>query len=758
MSEFLLELLSEEIPARMQVQAAADLQRLVTEKLTTAGLTFDSAAAHSTPRRLTLVIDGLPDRSPDRAEERKGPKVGSPDGAIQGFLKSSGLASIDEAEIRETDKGPVYFAVTKIAGETTDTILASAISQVIASLPWPKSMKWGETRRKWVRPLHQILAVFNGRYLPYFEVGVASYKPGDTVPVFDENIPSKRTTFGHRFLTPEAFEVGSFADYERKLLEHHVVLDREKRKWRILGDIKHLADEKGLTLVHDEALLEEVAGLIEWPVALIGSIDADFMDLPPEVRRTTMRANQKYFTLDAADGKPAPYFALVANMETADGGAAIVAGNERVLRARLSDARFFYDQDRKTPLADLRPKLGKIVFHAKLGTVLDRVERMVELAKIIAPYVPGAEGETAMAVEAARLCKCDLVTGMVGEFPELQGVMGRYYALDENAPPHVADAIRDHYKPLGPNDACPTAPVSVVLALAEKIDALVGFFAIGETPTGSKDPFALRRAALGAIRLIVENGLRIPLGQIFELALECAIKLFTSTLATDSEAPENEQKSIFTNAIIKHFNTALTFNKKESKWQDLESELDYVYDTLFPETIRLLLTFFADRLKVALKERGVRHDLIDAVFALGGEDDLIKLLARVQALQDFLATDDGSNLLTAYRRAANILKIEEKRDGISYDGAPDPQYLTQVEELNLAKALDNTGFIADDLITREKFEEAMAAFATLRPVVDAFFEHVTVNADMPEIRANRLRLLSRIRGTLNKIADFSRIG
>jgi glycyl-tRNA synthetase beta chain len=742
MSEFLLELLSEEIPARMQVQAAADLQRLVTEKLTGAGLAFDRATAHSTPRRLTLVIDGLADRSPDRAEERKGPKVGAPDGAIQGFLKSSGLASIDQAEIRETDKGPVYFAVRAIPGEPTADLLAGIIVDAIDRLPWPKSMRWAEGRRRWVRPLSGILALLDGKIV---SLGDAPELPA-----------SGASTVGHRFLSPKVFTATGFADYERQLLDHHVVLDREKRKWRILGDIKHLAGEKGLMLVPDEPLLEEVAGLIEWPVALIGSIDADFMDLPPEVRRTTMRANQKYFTLEAADGKPALYFALVANMETADGGAAIVAGNERVLRARLSDARFFYDQDRKTPLADLRPKLGKIVFHAKLGTVLDRVERLVELVKVIAPYVAGAEAT--MAVEAARLCKCDLVTGMVGEFPELQGVMGRYYALDENAPPHVADAIRDHYKPLGPNDACPTAPVSVVLALAEKIDALVGFFAIGETPTGSKDPFALRRAALGAIRLIVENGLRIPLGQIFELALECAIKLFTSTLATDSEAPENEQKSIFTNAIIKHFNTALTFNKKESKWQDLESELDYVYDTLFPETIRLLLTFFADRLKVALKERGVRHDLIDAVLALGGEDDLIKLLARVQALQDFLATDDGSNLLTAYRRAANILKIEEKRDGISYDGAPDPQYLTQVEELNLAKALDNTGFIADDLITREKFEEAMAAFATLRPVVDAFFEHVTVNADMPEIRANRLRLLSRIRGTLNKIADFSRIG
>jgi glycyl-tRNA synthetase beta chain len=737
MSEFLLELLSEEIPARMQVQAAADLKRMVTEKLTAAGLTFDTAAAHSTPRRLTLVIDGLPDRSPDRAEERKGPKVGSPDGAIQGFLKSSGLASIGEAEIRETDKGPVYFAVRAIPGEVTTKVLLETIRfHVLPGLYWPKSMSWGETRFKWVRPLRGICMVFNGEQ-------VRSYPALPKDDLFElgggVSYPVTASTTGHRFLSPEAFTVTGFADYERQLLDRHVVLDREKRKWRILGDIKHLADEKGLTLVYDEPLLEEVAGLVEWPVALIGSIDADFMDLPPEVRRTTMRANQKYFTLDAADGKPAPYFALVANMETADGGAAIVAGNERVLRARLSDARFFYDQDGKTPLADLRPRLGKIVFHAKLGTVLDRVERLVELVKVIAPYVPGAEAT--MAVEAARLCKCDLVTGMVGEFPELQGVMGSYYALDENAPPHVADAIRDHYKPLGPNDACPTAPVSVVLALAEKIDALVGFFAIGETPTGSKDPFALRRAALGVIRLIVENGLRLPLSEI----ISCSLATLKDYLPEDAQGNPDIYE-------------AIELAKKAASFEELSDNRAHKIAVYKNNFISKLLNFFSDRLKVSLKERGVRHDLVDAVFALGGEDDLVRLLARVQALQDFLATDDGANLLIAYRRAANILKIEEKRDGVSYDDAPNPEYLTQAEELDLANALDATGFVADGLINEEKSEEAMGEFATLRPIVDAFFEHVTVNAEAPEIRKNRLRLLSRIRGTLNKIADFSRIG
>jgi glycyl-tRNA synthetase beta chain len=685
MREFLLEILSEDIPARMQVQAADDLKRLITESLSAAGLTFTSAAAHSTPRRLVLVIEGLPETSPDRSEERKGPKVGAPDGAIQGFLKSAGLTAIDQAEIRDTDKGQVYFAVRKLAGEPTEAVLSKAIENAINTLPWPKSMRWAAGRRRWVRPLAGILAILDGE--PVALTG-------------ESDLPAAgATTSGHRFLAPDSFTVSSFADYERQLAEHHVVLDREKRKWRIQGDSKRLAEEHGFVVVPDEPLLEEVAGLVEWPVVLLGAIDDAFMDLPPEVRRTTMRANQKYFTLEYPDGKPAPRFLIVANMETEDHGAQIVAGNERVLRARLSDARFFYDQDRKTKLADQRPKLAKIAFHAKLGSVADRVERLETLAVEIAKYVPRAK--PIMVLEAARLCKCDLVSGMVGEFPELQGLMGRYYALDEGASEHVADAIRDHYKPLGPNDACPTEPVSVALALAEKIDTLVGFFTIGELPTGSKDPFALRRAALGVIRLIVENRLTLPLTTVFHKAVNPSVE------------------GVF--------------------------KLDQ------------LLAFFAERMKVVLKERGVRHDLIDAVFALGGEDDLVRLLARVQALQDFLATDDGANLLTAYRRAANILRIEEKKDGHSYDGQLDVTLLIQNAERDLAYALQTAGSAVDPLIADEDFAGAMAKYATLRPVVDAFFDQVTVNAEGAEIRANRLRLLSRIRGTLNKIADFSRI-
>jgi glycyl-tRNA synthetase beta chain len=755
MREFLLEILSEDIPARMQVQAAEDLKRLVIEQLTAAGLSFETATAHSTPRRLALVIEGLPESSPDRSEERKGPKVGSPEGAVQGFLKSSGLASIDQAEIRETDKGATYFAVRTLPGLPTETVLSQAIVAAIDTLPWPKSMRWASGRRRWVRPLTGILAILDGKTIAL--TGAV-------------DLPAAgNTTIGHRFLGPEAFPVANFHDYERKLLEHFVVLDREKRKWRIQGDSKRLADAHGLNVVLDEALLEEVVGLVEWPVVLMGSIDDDFMTLPPEVRRTTMRANQKYFTLEHQDGKPAARFLIVANMEAEDGGAAIVSGNERVLRARLADARFFYDQDRKVKLADQRPKLDKIAFHAKLGSVLERVERLENLSVEIAKYVPDAEAT--MAVEAAALCKCDLVSGMVGEFPELQGLMGRYYALEEDAPHQVADAIRDHYKPLGPHDACPTDPVSVVLALAEKIDTLVGFFAIGELPTGSKDPFALRRAALGVIRLIVENNIKLPLIYIFKFSfapfsanpnygLQWRMRAFLQSLEPEFSGNRVELRQL--NLYQRLYYDEIFLNQKlGSDTAEYLKELK-LRDSNFIETegdciATELLAFFADRLKVLLKERGVRHDLVDAVFALGGEDDLVRLLSRVQALQKFLATDDGINLLSAYRRAANILKIEEKRDGVSYDAAPDPEYLTQDEELALANALDATGAAADRLIDAEKFEEAMIEFATLRPVVDAFFEHVTVNAEAPEIRANRLRLLSRIRGTLNKIADFSKV-
>ena len=743
MAEFLLEILSEDIPARMQVQAADDLKRLVTEYLTGAGLTFDSAIPHSTPRRLVLVIDGLPEKSPDRSEERKGPKVGAPDGAIQGFLKSAGLSSIDQAEVRETDKGATYFAVRAVPGAPTIEVLAQAVMTAIDTLPWPKSMRWSSGTRRWVRPLAGILAILDGKPL---SLG------SNDLPV------ACHETVGHRFLGPERFSVTGFADYERKLSEHHVALDREKRKWRIQGEARQLAESRGLVVVPDEPLLEEVVGLVEWPVVLMGRIDDDFMDLPPEVRRTTMRANQKYFTLEDQTGKPAPYFLIVGNMETADKGAAVVAGNERVLRARLSDARFFWDQDRKIKLADQRPKLAKIAFHAKLGTVLERVERLERLVGYIAPFVRTGDDTALNALEAARLCKCDLVSGMVGEFPELQGLMGRYYARDQGMPGEVADAVQDHYKPLGPNDACPTKPVSVTLALAEKIDTLVGFFAIGELPTGSKDPFALRRAALGVIRLIVENRLKLPLEKIVQSSLAEIIVTMTNKAYSKAASEILEHAIIVADATSELSDTSSEVVGRfvsDSAGKTKDEQQTLLADV--PLNIAKLLPFIADRLKVVLKERGVRHDLVDAVFALGGEDDLVRLLARVQALQDFLATPDGSNLLAAYKRAANILKIEEKRDGVSYDGAPDAALLSLDEERALAAALENAGSTVDPLIAAEDFQGAMAKYAELRPTVDAFFDKVTVNADQAEVRVNRLHLLSRIPGTLNKIADFSRI-
>jgi glycyl-tRNA synthetase beta chain len=532
---------------------------------------------------------------------------------------------------------------------------------------------------RWVRPLKSVLCILDGKVLP-LDLG---------------RIPVGNVTGGHRFLSKGAIEARSFADYAEKLRAAYVVLDQDARREKIRRDLAVAAENDGLKVKDDPALLDEVTGLVEFPVVLAGSIDAAFMDVPPEVLTTSMRTHQKYFACLDAEGRLAPRFLVVANTLTSDGGAAIVAGNERVLRARLSDAKFFWDQDRKAPLESRVPKLAERIFHAKLGSVLDKVGRVEKLAEAIAPYVPGADA--ALAKRAARLAKADLSTGMVGEFPELQGVMGRYYALHDREPPEVADAIAEHYSPLGPNDRCPTAPTSVVVALADKIDTLVGFFAIDEKPTGSKDPFALRRAALGVIRLVLENRLRLPLATIFRQA----------AFGAD---PTGE-----------------------------------------------LLDFFADRLKVHLREQGVRHDLIAAVFALGGEDDLVRLLARVAALAEFLASEDGANLLIAYRRASNIVRIEEKKDGRSYGEAPDPALFRQDEERALAERLAEVARLADAALKREEFGVAMAALARLRRPVDEFFDRVTVNTEETELRVNRLRLLSHIRATLNRVADFSKI-
>jgi glycyl-tRNA synthetase beta chain len=715
MAELLLELLSEEIPARMQARAAEDLKRLVTERLKESGLEFIEARAYVTPRRLTLVVEDLPEKQPDITEEKKGPKLGAPEQAIQGFLRANGLASIDEAELRETEKGRFYFAVRHVAGQATAEVLPRLLEQAARALSWPKSMRWAGGQFRWVRPLHSILSVFSGQaFRGVFDVG-----QGVEIEVGGQ-------TRGHRFLAPEPFEVSSFADYETKLRKAYVVLKSAERKAIIAERTAALVAAEGLAVKEDPALLDEVAGLVEWPVVLMGRVDAAYMDLPPEVLTTAMRHHQKYFSTLDQSGKLADRFVLVANMESADGGTAIVAGNERVLRARLADARFFWDQDRKRSLASHAPALEKIVFHATLGSLDEKIDRMQALAVEIAKFVPGANRDQVRS--ATRLAKADLVTGMVGEFPELQGVMGRYYALNDGESWEVADAIGEHYAPQGPSDRCPKAPVSVAVALADKLDTLVGMFAIGETPTGSKDPYALRRAALGVIRLIVENRLRLPLTEVFKHAL---------SLYSEQIRGEVEVKVMM---------------RDEDQYHGAIEPRAY----LSSESNKLL-DFFAERLKVALRDKGVRHDLVSAVFALGGEDDLVRLLERVKALEAFLGSDDGANLLVAYRRAANIVRIESKKDQAAYDGGVETKRFCQDEERALFEALDGVSAESGQALAGENFTGAMAAMARLRQPVDAFFDHVTVNAEDSVLRANRLNLLSRIVATLGQVADFSKI-
>lgn len=685
MAELLLELLSEEIPARMQARAAADLQRLVTDGLTAAGLKFGEARAYATPRRLALVVEGLPKKQADRRDERKGPRVGAPDQALAGFLKANGLDSIEACERRRVGKAEFYFLTMERPGQATALVLADILTAALAALPWPKSMRWGAGPTRWVRPLQGIVCLFAGKVLDFSYGGVMA----------------SHSTCGHRFLAPTPFQVSGFESYRAGLHAAYVILDAAERRATILAEATRAATAEGLSLRPDEGLLDEVSGLVEWPVVLCGRIDEAFMDVPPEVLTTSMRSHQKYFSLHGPDGQLAPRFLVVANMAAADGGAAILVGNERVLRARLSDARFFWDQDRKRSLESRVPALAEVIFHARLGSLAAKTERIGALAATLATHVPGAEIDPVRS--AATLCKADLTSGMVGEFPELQGVMGRYYALEEGERPEVAAAIADHYGPLGPNDSCPTAPVSVAVALADKIDSLVGFFAIDERPTGSKDPYALRRAALGVIRLIVENDLRLPLAAIL------------------AEAGR------------------------------LYGDIGAALDT------GQLLDFFADRLKVHLRGRGMRHDLIAAVFALGGEDDLVRLLARVAALDAFLASDDGANLLVAYKRAGNIVVAETKK-GWRDDGAPhDAARFEQDEERRLGAALTATGAAVTAALAGEDFTAAMTALAALRAPVDDFFDQVTVNSEDGGLRANRLKLLDEIRTIMGGVADFSQI-
>lgn len=724
MAELLLELLSEEIPARMQARAADDLKRLVSDGLKAAGLDFKDARAFATPRRLALVVDGLPTARADVSEERRGPRVGAPEQAVQGFLKASGLSSLDQAEKRDTGKGEFWFAVIAKKGGPTAEALPGIIDAAMKALPWPKSMKWGSGTMTWVRPLQSIVALFDGKVL------AGEVAPGGAMAP----IRFGDTTRGHRFLSKDTIKVADFADYTAKLRAAHVVLDPAERKKIVLEGAAKLCTEAQVALRPDEGLLEEVAGLVEWPVPLLGTIDGQFMDVPPEVLIVSMRTHQRYFVTNRKDGALANRFVVVANNVARDGGKTIVDGNERVLRSRLADAKFFWDQDRKISLEERLPVLKQIVFHAKLGSQDDRVGRIEILAEKIASYVPGAD--PAHAILAAHLCKADLVSGMVGEFPELQGVMGRYYALHENLPAEVADAIGDHYSPAGPNDRCPAAPVSIVVALAEKLETLVGFWAIDEQPTGSRDPYGLRRAALGVIRILIENNLRIPLGRLINAAY----------------AEHRKEGHVSEKAQRKNFLAAVEYGATGA-----------AVGTGFDSTgvRQSLLAFLADRLKVQMREKGVRHDVVDAVFALGGEDDLVRLLARVEAVQSFLGTEAGKNLLTAYGRAANIVRAEEKKDktlAANIAGAPDAALMEQTEEKTVAAALADIERLVKPALQREDFAGAMAAFADLRQPIDAFFEKVTVNvAEKPDLRLNRLKLLNQIRATMDSVADFSRI-
>ncbi|CUT11173.1 GlycyltRNA synthetase beta chain EC 61114 [Bradyrhizobium sp.] len=697
MPDLLLELFSEEIPARMQAKAAEDLRRMVTDKLVAEGLVYEGAKAFATPRRLALTVHGIPARQPDLKTERRGPKIGAADAAVQGFLKATGLTSLDEAKIQRDPKGDFYIALIEKPGRDAIDVLAEILPVIIRTFPWPKSMRWGARSGKpgslsWVRPLHAITATF----------GPETEEP-DVVKFSVDGIESGQTTYGHRFMAPSAISVRRFEDYEAKLKAAKVILDPQARKDIIFADAKELTFAQGFELVEDQVLLDEVSGLVEWPVVMMGSFEAEYLAIPDEVIRATIRNNQKCFVVkDPKTGKLTNKFVLTANIEAPDGGKTIVAGNERVIRPRLSDAKFFYETDLKTKLEDRLPKFEQIVFHEKLGTQAARIKRIERLAAEIAPLV-GAD--VAKATRAAHLAKADLLTEVVGEFPEVQGLMGKYYALAQGEDASVAAACEEHYKPQGPADRVPTDPVSVAVALADKLDTLIGFWAIDEKPTGSKDPYALRRAALGVIRLITENGLRLSL-----------MKVAASALAGLSLKPADAQK--------------------------LPSDL---------------LAFFADRLKVQLREQGARHDLVDAVFALGGQDDLLMIVRRVEALGKFLESEDGKNLLAGIKRASNILGIEEKKDKRSFEGAPDAALYGLAEEKALAKAIGEVQAEASAAVAKEDFAAAMSAMAKLRPPVDAFFEKVRVNDEDAKVRENRLKLLNEIRSATRAVADFSKI-
>lgn len=694
MAELFLEIFSEEIPARMQAKARADLERLVCAALKDAGLAYEKAVTYTTPRRLVLKLDGVPLATPDVREERRGPRADAPEKAIEGFLRGAGLSRDDLVE-REDKKGAFLYAVIEKKGGEAADVIAGFMPDIIRNFPWPKSQRWGAGALKWVRPLHSIACVLDGKIVK-FEIG---------------GIKSDHFTHGHRFMSPEPIEIKGLADYSKKLKQSHVMIDHDERADSIRLRCKDLAKSNGLEWVEDEGLLTEVAGLVEWPVALMGSFDKTFMRVPEEVLILTMKKDQKYFVLrNPQTGKLAPHFITVSNIDAKDGGDFVRAGNERVLSARLSDAKFFWDQDLKGKLEDNVAKLSDIVFHDKLGTVAERVERI----KALSGYLAKEMGcDVKQAERASELSKADLVSNMVGEFADLQGVMGRYYALEAGEPTDVADAIRDHYAPKGPDDECPSAPVSVAVALAEKIDTLVGFFGADMKPTGSKDPFALRRAALGVIRLITENELRLNLTQ-----------------------------------MLKYFAEQYPF--------EIGSYLLEVLD------------FIGMRLIQSLRDSGVEHYYLyaalqpeegetDLGWMISKSDDLTLLVKKIRSIESFATTDDGLNLIKGYKRAANILKIEEKKDKASYAVDVKAKLLSEPEEKALNIALDSARSSAAKALKAEDFEGAMSALSKLRAPTDAFFDKVTVNDENATVRANRLALLSSIRSSIDMVADFSQI-
>ncbi|MCR8550699.1 glycine--tRNA ligase subunit beta [Salipiger sp. P9] len=745
MPDLLIELFSEEIPARMQARAAEDLKKLVTDGLVENGLTYAGAAGFSTPRRLTLTVQGLLAASPATSEERRGPRIDAPEKAIEGFLRGAGVTR-EQCEEREDKKGTFLYAVIEKPGRPAAEIVAEVLESTIRNFPWPKSMRWGAGALRWVRPLHRILCLLTS------ETG------DEVVPLDIDGIKADRITEGHRFMGDGAFDVTSFEDYETRLKRSKVILSPEERAETIWHDATNRAFARGLEVVEDRGLLAEVAGLVEWPVVLMGEIGEDFLGLPPEVLQTSMKEHQKFFSVKNPGSGRIERFVTVANVETSDDGATILAGNQKVLSARLSDAKFFWENDLRVATQDgleaWTAKLGNVTFHHKLGSQRDRIERIAALAREIAPAV-GAD--PALTEQAARVAKADLSSEMVYEFPELQGLMGRYYAEAAGLPGEVAAACQDHYSPLGPSDDVPSEPVSVAVALADKLDTLTGFWAIDEKPTGSKDPYALRRAALGVIRLVLANDLRLPLDRFVDA------QILRHKRHLNGEASKADLAAIdaLVDEIADHgvFGAAFhaLLDKLHGKDPAQEGSLFRTVAGLVPDLSTDLLAFFHDRLKVHLREEGLRHDVIDACLAMPGADDIRLLVARAEALSAFLGTDDGTNLVQGFKRANNILTQAEEKDGVEYSYGADPKFAESAEETALFTALDAAEAQIGPAMSAEDFAAAMGAMAELRGPIDAFFEAVQVNAENAVVRRNRLNLLSRIRATCLQVADLTKL-